>query len=91
MSLEDLEKTHFVLLHETVRESWLRDLGSFCSVTALWSMGYFAESPALQWVGVILALVLIWSRAANKMRKTMKFRMTPDEARRFLDEQYPAK
>lgn len=77
-----------ILIHETIRQSYARDIGTFSTIVGLWSLGYFAGSPALEWVGVIMGIIAIFSRAASMMRND-KVRMTPAQARAWLDANFP--
>ncbi len=89
--MDKLEKTHVVIIHETVAESWGRDFGTFCLIVGFWSLGYFTDSGGLQWLGVIMALFVTALRILAMTSKRMKSRMTPDEARAWLDREFPRK
>lgn len=80
------EETKVVLIRENWRESAARDVGTFVLIASLWSLGWYAGSSALEWIGVIFALVLILCRATTIFKKR---RMTPDEARAWLDREFP--
>ena len=82
-------KTHIFYLHETVGQSYARDAGTFTLILALWSIGHFAQSGALEWIGVLLALLVICGRLVAILKKSAKQRMTPAEARKWLDENFP--
>ena len=60
-------------------------------VLTFWSLGYFTGSSALQWVGVVVGLIgaIGWTTACL-LREARDNEMTPDEARAWLDENYPA-
>ncbi|MFE3839605.1 hypothetical protein [Pseudogemmobacter sonorensis] len=77
-----------ILIHETARESWSRDFGSAAVIVGLWSLGWFADSASLEWVGVILALLIIASKAQAKISGESES-MSPDEAREWLDRNHP--
>lgn len=82
-------KTHVALIHETWRESAARDLTTVAVFVMLWLLGHFANSAALEWVGVLFGLVFLFIRVLNFFKGTMDKRMTPDEARAWLDEKFP--
>jgi len=84
-----MDKTHIAYIHETWRESFARDFGTVASFLALWSAGHFAESAALEWVGVVLGCLFLFGRGVHILRKTMDRRMTPDQARAWLDKNFP--
>lgn len=83
------DKTHIALIHETWRESFARDLGTVAAFLLLWSVGHYAESAALEWVGIVLGFMLLIVRAAQYLKRTVDRRMTPDQARAWLDENFP--
>lgn len=86
---DKIDKTHIALIHETWRESFARDLGTVASFLALWSVGHFADSAALEWVGVFLGAMFLFFRVKRILRKTIGDRMTPDQARAWLDKNFP--
>lgn len=64
-----------VILHETVAQSWMRDLGSFGMALALVGVGWWAGSAALQWVGAIVFFLLMFAKKGG-----IALRLTPQEA-----------
>lgn len=86
---DKLKKTHVVYLHETVRESWARNMGTALTILALWSLGAYANSPALEWLGVFMAIILIGAKIVARIKGAVDSRMTPDQAREWLDQQFP--
>ena len=87
---EKIEKTHVIMVTETWLESFARDFTTLAIFLAMWSVGYYAESPALQWAGVMLAMIVTFSRAMTLVKGKMQdSRMTPDEAREWLDRNFP--
>ena len=81
--------THIALIHETLRESVARDVSTVAIFVGMWSLGHFAESAALEWAGVLLAATVVFVRALAVFRGNMDRRMTPDEARAWLDRKFP--
>lgn len=79
-----------ILIHETWAEGAARDLTTFATVITFWSVGWFAESPALEWLGVACAVWFTFARAVRLLKK-QKGGMTPDEARAWLDDAFPQK
>lgn len=77
-----------ILIRERLGESIASDLWTFMTIGGLWSLGYFAGSAALEWVGVIMGLVFIIGRGASKVSGKSNF-MTPDQARAWLDSEFP--
>ncbi len=86
---DKMEKTHIVLLHETWEQSAASDLITLATFVALWSLGYFADSAALEWIGVLLGLVFLWLRVMRFLKRSTANRMTPDQARAWLDRRFP--
>lgn len=86
---DKIDKTHIAYIHETWRESLARDLGTVATFLALWSVGHFAESAALEWVGVFFGALFLFVRALRIFKKTVDTRMTPDQARAWLDAKFP--
>lgn len=83
------KKTHVAFIHETVRESIARDLSTVAIFVGLWSLGHYADSAALEWAGVVLAFIVVFGRAMAVFKGTMDKRMTPDQARAWLDKNFP--
>lgn len=84
-----LEKTHVAYIHETIGQSIARDLGTVAIFIVLWSFGYFIGSPALEWVGVLIGGMVVFGRAVAMLKGNLDRRMTPDQAREWLDEHFP--
>jgi len=83
------KKTHIALITESWRESVARDLSTAAIFLGLWSIGHYAESAALEWVGVLCGGLLVFGRAMALFKGTMDRRMTPDQARAWLDKNFP--
>lgn len=82
-------KTHIALIHETWRQSVARDLTTAAIFLVLWSIGHFAESAALEWTGVIIAWFVVMGRVIALFKGTIDKRMTPEQAREWLDQHFP--
>lgn len=83
------KKTHIALITESWRESFARDLTTASTFVLLWSIGHFADSAALEWVGVSLGFMMLFTRLLGLLKTNMDNRMTPDEARAWLDKHFP--
>lgn len=79
-----MTQPEIIVIHETVTKSIIRDATSFATGLAMCGVGIFLDSGALQWIGGILALLLIFSQAARVSGKNN--RMTIAQARAWLDE-----
>lgn len=86
---EKVAKTHIAYIHETWGQSVARDLSTVLIFLALWSFGHFVGSAALEWIGILLGLLILFSRLTALLKKNTDNRMTPDEARAWLDERFP--
>jgi hypothetical protein len=76
---EKAEST-FIVIHETVLHSWMRDASTFALFAGLIGVGILADSTAMQWAGFFVAIVACIARASGMKTK----RMTRDEAIVFL-------
>ena len=74
------DKTNYILIHESVAQSWLRDLSSFVLFFALIGVGVWVSSAAMQWAGFVVAVVV----TLNHVSKLAPKRMTRSEAIAFL-------
>jgi hypothetical protein len=84
-----VHETHIAYIHETWGQSFARDLTTVMTFIAFWSFGYFVGSAALEWVGVLLGGLLFVMRVTALLKRTTDSRMTPDEARAWLDKNFP--
>lgn len=76
-------KAKLILIRETAAESWTRDASTFVLVVAIIGVGVLLGSSAMQWVGALMAFIVITARATS-FRKQHTF--TVAEARKRLDE-----
>lgn len=76
------QETQFIILHETVLQSWARDASSFTLFAGLIGLGILLESSAMQWAGFLVAMTVLFSRVGKMSVK----RMTREEAIRYLQE-----
>ena len=83
------EKTHICLVHETWREKLAKDAITAASFIFLWSAGYFADSPALEWAGVAVGGLVLFFRAVLAFKQRVDNNLTPDQAREWLDSEFP--
>lgn len=79
-----MTQPEIIVVHETMAKGIVRDATSFATVFAMCGVGIFLESAAMQWVGGILALLVIFSQASRVSGKNN--RMTIAQARARLDE-----
>jgi len=77
------DRKEVLIIHETVRESWIKDASTFALFLALIGIGVLLGSPAMQWVGALFGFLAIMYRA-SEARKQNTF--TVAEARSRLDE-----
>lgn len=77
------KETHFIVLRESIAQSWARDAGTFSLFAGLISLGVYVESGAMQWVGAIIGFMVVISRAAGFTKRS---EMTREQAIKFLQE-----
>lgn len=77
------DKQTVIVLSETVLESWARDAGTFAMLAGVCAVGWLLDSQALQWIGGIMAIISMISRAMGTHKRS---RMTIAQARAKLDE-----
>lgn len=70
-----------IVIRETVMESWISDASTYALFMALIGPGVYLGSSAMQWAGLIIALVTCLAKA-NARRKDM----TKEEAIKFIHE-----
>lgn len=69
------DKVEIIILHETVRQSWLRDAGTFVVIVAVIGTGWLLGSEAMQWCGFVMLALSSIVRA-----RTHRDRLTPQQA-----------
>ena len=74
-------KLEFIIIHETVFQSWCRDASTFALFVGLIGIGYMLDSSAMQWAGFFVAIIATFVRAGVKAKK-----LTIEQARARLDE-----
>lgn len=77
------QEKRILIIHEAVRDSWLKDAGTFAMVLALIGIGIALDSAAMQWVGAIMAILAVMHRA-SEFRRQNTFDVA--DARARLDE-----
>lgn len=68
-----------IILHESTKQSLMRDAGTFAMTIALMGSGWLLGSAAMQWLGFIMICIDIISRASR-----MNNGMAPQEAADML-------
>lgn len=76
---ETKPQSTFIVVHETVLQSWLRDASSFAVFAGLVGLGVAVGSSAMQWAGFFVAVLILFARATGKTK-----RLTREEAIEFL-------
>ncbi|MFG1410315.1 hypothetical protein V5G24_04300 [Xanthobacter sp. VTT E-85241] len=73
--------TTYIILTESVLQSWARDLGSLAVFVCLIGIGVYVDSSAMQWAGFAIALAFTFGRSSSHIH-----RMNIKEARAYLDQ-----
>ncbi|MDO6966949.1 hypothetical protein [Rhizobium alvei] len=76
--MTDKPVVKFIIIHESVSKSWMRDSSTFALFAGLILLGVFVGSSTMEWAGFILAFFVLFSRVAE-MNSGLK-RMTREEA-----------
>lgn len=87
-SSEITKPNRVIFIDQKPRDRWLRTAAVYAFVIALWSMGRFVGSPALEWIGVVIALVVLAATLMAKAWNAQKNSMTPAEAREWLRREF---
>lgn len=74
------KETEFVILHESVIQSWVRDSSTFALFASLIGVGIYLDSSAMQWIGFFVAVITIMARSSGKVK-----RMTKQQAIDYLN------
>lgn len=74
------EKPPIVVIRQSVREAVISDISTVVSLVAVIGIGVLLDSAAMQWIGAILGMLSVVSRASKVAR-----RMSIAEARAFID------
>lgn len=66
-----MKTKHMIIIHrsETIAESWARDASTFVLIAALIGLGVFLESPAMQWMGALIAFFVTAVKSAGLGKK----------------------
>ena len=70
----------YIVLHETLWQSFARDLISFASVVATVGLGVAIGSVAMQWVGAIVFFLIMIVRGSKHYKP-----MTLDQAAEYIE------
>jgi hypothetical protein len=68
----DKAPTQFIVITESIFQSWARDASTLALFVSLIGIGIALESSALQWVGAFVGFTVIMARAAGKAKKLTK-------------------
>jgi hypothetical protein len=74
-------ETKFIVITESVFESWARDASTLVLFVALIGIGIALDSSAMQWTGAVVGFITTTARAAGKAKK-----LTKEQAVRFIQE-----
>jgi len=80
-----MSEREVILIHETVLQSWVKDIVSFVSLAGIIGLGWWLDSAAMQWAGFILFALSVMGRARKYMVDGVT---TPQKAADSLHEKY---
>lgn len=69
----------FIILHETILQSWLRDLSTYMLAVGLIGTGLVMGSSAMQWFGFLTVLAITYYKGTGKNQFSF------EEARAYID------
>jgi hypothetical protein len=79
-----------IMIHQTVFESWARDVFSFGTLIAvMWFNAAYCGGSA--WIYAIMGVCWMLWIIARSSKMSADGRKTPDEAREWLDRKFPRK
>lgn len=79
--MSEKKTTYFVVITESIFQSWGRDIGTLVLFVGLIGIGIALNSSALQWVGALVGFIAIISRANGKAKN-----LTKEQAIKFIQE-----
>ncbi|WP_026782649.1 hypothetical protein [Pleomorphomonas koreensis] len=75
------ERPKYIIIHQSVKQSWLKDLGSVVTLAGLIGLGWAIGSTAMQYVGAAIAMLTLFARQKNAATTAISI----GEARAILD------
>jgi len=85
-----MENLKIIIIAEGFKESVLRDVFTFMTLSGLIGLGWFIESDAMQWIGGLMGLAFTAAKGAAVVLGHNK-QLTISEARAKLDEMEQAR
>ncbi|NNU70416.1 hypothetical protein G9X67_34765 [Rhizobium sp. WYCCWR 11152] len=79
--MSEKQPTQFIVITESVFQSWARDASTLALFVSLIGIGIALDSPAMQWVGALVGFITITARASGKAKK-----LTKEQALRFIQD-----
>lgn len=65
-AIEPKPQTHYIIIHESLLDSVLKDAWTFIIIASLIGLGWWIGSIVMGCLGAFMALVFVFSRAMNK-------------------------
>lgn len=84
--MSNVESGTVVFIHESVAQSFVRDAVTVAMFVGAMLLARATGSSALEWVSALCIMIVLIGKAAKIARDSEK---TPDEARAWLDENFP--
>jgi len=63
------KELEFIVITESVTQSWLRDASTFALFTALIGLGVMLDSTAMQWVGAIIGFTILFAKCGGVSKR----------------------
>lgn len=76
-------KRKIVIVYQTAFQSFISDAATLATVTIPIGLGWLMQSPAMQWLGFIMSLLLLVAKAQGRLGG-VNTKLTPAQAIEWL-------
>lgn len=79
--MSEKTKIQFIIIHESVLKSWMRDASTFALFASLIGLGVVLDSGVMQWCGFFVGVIVLLAKSSNTAK-----RMTREQAIKHLQD-----